>query len=558
MIGYVFYALRYLRWGIGDLLRRRRRPPDYVVFLLEGAYPMLPQPSPNILMRWLRPPRVSLYEIGLAFRTIAADERVRGVVLHLRELDMPAGQLDSLRDMISGLRAAGKRVITYSYSYSTGAYYVASAADEILLTSGSLIDALGVRRSYMYLADALQYAGIKAEFVQVSPFKSAGDIFTRSSMSDEVREMANWLIDATYGEIVRAIAAGRRLDEAAVRAMLEQTPCTDLQAKQIGLVDELIAEEDLPQHLKTGDKPARLETWEEAQGSLRRRPPAIPGRYVAVLTVEGAIVDGYSEHSPLSLPIPLPFVYEDRAGDLSVVETARRVLADPRAAAVILYVDSGGGSATASEAMRSALAKIAARKPLIVAMGSVAASGGYWVSMPARAIYAQPNTITGSIGVLMGKFSNAGLLEKLLVNQETIRRGKPSLTDFERSYSDEERQKAEEGIERLYAMFLDRVSTSRKMAPEAIDAIGRGRVWTGRQALANGLVDELGGLERAVAKARELANLSERAPLRIFYPINRPSAPLPDTTSALAYGVRGLRMLSGAHPLYLCPFIWIE
>ncbi|MBL7182882.1 MAG: signal peptide peptidase SppA [Anaerolineae bacterium] len=557
MLAYLFYPIRYFFWALGNLLRRLCRAPDYVTFTLEGEYPELRQPPGNFIMRRLRPPKISLQELAEQFRTIAADARVRGVVLHLRPLDMPPGQLDSLRDLIKELRAAGKRVVAWSYTYNSATYYVACAADEILLIPGGTVTSLGLHHRYVYLADALERVGLQADILQITPYKSAADMFTRSSMSDEARQMANWLMDATYEEVLRAIAEGRRMDEEAARTLIDNTPCTDLKAKEMGAIDEVISEEDLPTHLQEGPKPARLTTWDKAGPRLRRRPPTPPGRYVALLSIEGMIVDGHSQRPPFRPPIPVPFILNKRAGDLSVVQVARKVLADRRAAAVVLYVDSGGGSATASEAMRAALEKIAAKKPLVVAMGAIAASGGYWVSTPSQVIIAQPNTITGSIGVLGGKFVNAGLLEKLLVSREIISRGKTALFyDFERPFSDEEREIVWEGIQRIYDMFLDRVSASREMTRQEVDAIGGGRVWSGRQALENGLVDEFGGLERALEKARQLAGLSERAPVRAFTPDKKPIAPLPEAASALAYALEGLRMFNRPGPLCLCPLVW--
>jgi protease-4 len=557
MLAYSFYPIRYLFWVLGNLLRRLRTAPDYVTFTLEGEYPELQEPPGNFIIRRLRPPKPSLQELAEQFRTIAGDARVRGVVLHLRPLNMLPGQLDSLRDLIKELRSAGKRVVAWSYTYNSATYYVACAADEILLIPGGTVASLGLRHRYVYLADALERIGLKADILQITPYKSGADMFTRSNMSDEVRQMANWLMDAAYDEVTRAIAEGRGMEEEAARALIDNTPCTDLKAKEIGAVDEVISEDDLPTYLQEGPKPARLVTWDKARSCLRRRPPTPPGRYVALLSIKGLIVDGHSQRPPFKPPIPLPLMLSERAGDLSVVQVARKVLADKRAAAVVLYIDSGGGSATASEAMRAALEKIAAKKPLVVAMGPIAASGGYWVSTPGQVIIAQPNTITGSIGVLSGKFVNAGLLEKLLVNREIISRGKTALFyDFERPFSDEEREIVWEGIQRIYDMFLERVSASREMMRQEVDTIGGGRVWSGRQALEKGLIDEFGGLQRALDKARQLAGLNERAPVRVFTPEKKPIAPLPEAASVLTYALEGLRMLNGPGPLCLCPLVW--
>lgn len=557
MIAYFIYALRMLFRAIGNVFRRLGKAPDYVIFRLEGEYPEIWDPPANFIQRRLRPPRISLQELAERFRTIAGDPRVSGVILHLRPLEMDQARLESLRDLLWELRSAGKRVVAWSTRYWPGSYFIASAADEILLQPGGEIAPLGLQRTYPYLAEALERIGVKGDFIQISPYKSAADIFTRKNMSDEVREMSNWLMESSFEEITKAIASGRAISEQGARDLMDSTPCTDLKAAEIGVVDKIVGEEDLPEHLQRGDKPARLATWEEASPRLLRPPLTRPGRYVALLTIEGAIIDGESGRPPIKPPLPIPFLMEPRAGDLSVVQAARKALKDKRAAAVVLYVNSGGGSATASEAMRAALEKISEQKPLIVSMGAVAGSGGYWVSLPGRHIMAQPGTITGSIGVLLGKIVTGGMLDKLLFGRETVYRGKHVLIqDGEDPFTEEERGIVRESLNRIYDMFLERVSASREMTLEAVDAIGKGRVWTGKQALENGLVDELGGLDRALAKARDLAGLHARAPVRMILPEKKIIPPSASPTEAWSYALEGVRMLGRGTPMLLCPIVW--
>jgi protease-4 len=206
--------------------------------------------------------------------------------------------------------------------------------------------------------------------------------------------------------------------------------------------------------------------------------------------------------------------------------------------------------------MAAALAKMAQRKPLVVAMGPVAASGGYYVATPGSHIFAQPHTITGSIGVLAGKIADAGLLQKLFLNLEVISRGDAALFyDPRHPWSEVERAKIWQSIQRIYAIFLERVAASRKMEIEAVDAIGGGRVWTGRQALERGLVDGIGGIDEAVAKARQLAGLPEDASLRLYFPEKTPVAPLSNPASALRYALDGVKMLGGRA---LCLLSWVQ
>lgn len=318
----------------------------------------------------------------------------------------------------------------------------------------------------------------------------------------------------------------------------------------------MIHEDDLGAHLGEGGKPATLVAWETARRRLVHPLPPRPGRYVALLRIEGTIIDGHSRRSLFKPPVPL--LFDDRVGDLTVVRQARQLQADRRAAAVVVYINSPGGSATASEAIASALQKLAAIKPVVVTMGPVAGSGGYYVATPARWIVAQPSTVTGSIGVVHGKLVSGGLLDKLLFHHETVSRGNSALLlDSAESFTPAQLQAVWAGIRRIYAVFVERVAASRKMTPEQVDAIGGGRVFSGRQALERGLVDELGGPEQALAKARELAGLSAHVPLREVGVVPRSVAPAAAPTTNLVHDViLGLRELCGAGPQTLCPLLW--
>jgi protease-4 len=242
-----------------------------------------------------------------------------------------------------------------------------------------------------------------------------------------------------------------------------------------------------------------------------------------------------------------------------VVQAARLVAGDKRAAAVVLYVNSRGGSATASEAMRQALTVIAARKPLVVAMGPVAGSGGYWVSTPGSWIVARPGTLTGSIGVLTGKIVTGGVWSKLMFNRETVAFGRNATIDGdEKPYTDEEREIVRGQIDRIYKVFLDVVGKARKMSPDEVHPIAAGRVWTGRQALERKLVDELGGLDAAVRKARSLAGLPEKAPMR---EVRSPKRMIPPQANAAAasgyfgYLLEGVSLLSRAPALAVMEYL---
>ena len=546
--------IRYPIWWIQSLDRRLRKPPDYVTFVLSGEYSEYPQPRGNLIMRRIRPQKVSLMELGAQFRLVAEDPRVKGVVLHLRPLVMAPAAIESLRDLVKELRESGKRVVAWATFYAPSNYLVACAADEILMQPSGEVSALGMGRTYPFLAKALKKIGMEGDFLPITPYKSAGDMFSRKDMSKEVRKMSNWLMDSAYEERLQAIGEGRGIDVDAARDLVDKTPMPDDKALELSVVDGLLSEEDLPKHLGTDANPARMATWDASAVSLRVPRPERMGGYVAVIPIEGTIMDGNSGRPPVKPPIDIPILTDPRAGDLTVVQAARRALRDKRAVAVVLYVNSRGGSATSSEAMRAALEKIDETKPLVVSMGPVAASGGYWVSTPGRHVFAQPSTVTGSIGVILGKIVTHDLLDKLFIGRATVQRGEHTdIYDSESRFSKAERAILWDSITRIYDLFLDRVSESRGIPREKVDELAGGRVWTGRQALENGLVDEIGGLEAAIAKARQLAGLSSRAPARLITVGKGQLVPTAQPAAMLEYAMEGARFMQGTRPLCISP-----
>lgn len=556
----IFFPFRYLWWLLGRVRRVRGKPPDFVMFVLEDDLPVLPDPPRPWWQRFTSRQRLSVRELGERFDTIGHDPRIKGVVLHLRGVGMPMSTLQDLRELVGRLRKAGKRVVAWAPFYTTGTYYLACACDEILLMPTGMVQAMGFATTGMFLKDGLARFGIEADFVQISPYKSAADIATKSKMSPELREQLTWLLESQHGELVSAIADSRFIDENGARELINSSPYGDDVAVEKRVVDAVLSEEKLADHLGVGaGSKLTIGTWERARAKLPTPAPvARLGKYVAILRVEGMIVDGRSGGLPVKPPFEIPLVGDDRAGDLTVVQAARQVAADKRAVAVVLFVNSRGGSSTASEAMRLAIDAVAARKPLVVAMGAVAGSGGYWVSMPGRWIVARPGTLTGSIGVLSGKVVTGGLFSKLMFNREAIAFGdRATMEGDQRPYSDEERRLVTVEIDRIYRQFLEIVGRSRKLDVEDVHPIAAGRVWTGRQALERKLVDELGGLDAAIAKARVLAGLGDKALVR---EVRAPKHMIPPSVAAdasgfLGYLLDGLSLLNRAPALAVMEYL---
>ena len=556
----ILFPFRYLWWLISSVRRSLGRPPDYVIVVLESDLPALPDPPRPLWQRFTSRPRLSIREMGERFDRIANDPRIKGVVLHLRPVGMPMATLQDLRELVGKLRQSGRRVVAWAPFFTTGTYYLACACDEILLMPAGTVQPLGFASTGMFLRDGLARFGIEADFIQISPYKSAADMLTKSQMSDELREQLTWLLDSQHKELLSAIGTGRVLDEKGAQAVVDASPYSDDMALENRVVDAVIPEEALADWLGQGSgAPVVIGTWERAQTKMRSPAPTLGrGKYVAVLRIEGTIVDGRSGGLPIKPPIEVPLVGDDRAGDLTVVQAARQIANDKRAAAVVVYVNSRGGSATASEAMRQALNVIAARKPLVVAMGPVAGSGGYWVSTPASWIVARPGALTGSIGVLTGKIVTSGMWSKLMFNRETIAFGRhATMGSDEKRYTDEERTKVQAQIDRVYTLFLDVVGKARNMTPEEVHPIAAGRVWTGRQAFERKLVDELGGLDDAVRKARSLAGLAESAPMREVRPPKRliPPQAVAGAEGYIGYVLEGVSLLSRAPALAVMEYL---
>lgn len=551
----ILYPFRYFWWLASSLRRSLGRPPQFVMFVLEDDLPALPDPPRRWWQRFTSRPRLSVKELGERFDRIAKDSRIQGVVLHLRTPPMSMATLQDLRELVARLRAARKRVVAWAPFYTTGTYYLACACDEILLMPTGGVQAMGFASTGTFLADGLARAGLKADFIQVSPFKSAADPLTRNSMSPEFREQVTWLLQSQHAELVTGIAEGRLLNEEGARDLVDGSPYGDDVAVERHAVDAIVAEEQLPAHLSKGSGLApTLGTWERAVSKMRNPAPTLHREpYVAVVRIEGTIVDGRSGRLPARPPIEIPLLGDDRAGDLTVVQAVRQVAADRRAAAAVLYVNSRGGSSTASEAMRQALLTVAARKPLVVVMGPVAGSGGYWVATPGSWIVARPSTLTGSIGVLAGKIVSGDMWPKLDISRETIAFGRHATMNFdEKPFTPEERRILENEIERIYSAFIDVVGKARKMPAVKVEAVAQGKVWTGRQALEHGLVDEMGGLDDGARKARALAGLPPDAPMREVWPPRRPVMPVAEVASPVAwftYMLEGLSLVRRAPAL---------
>lgn len=546
----VRYALHRLRNG----WRGRFRQMDYILLVLPPVMPALPEPRSWLRRRIFGDPPMSLTDLDRHFRQIGADPRPQGVILHLRAFALSLADLQTLRASILRLRESGKRVIAFAQGYDNATYYIASACDEIIMQPGGSLNTVGFVAQPTFLRSALASIGVQLDSVAITPFKGAYDNLTRDEISPEGRAQLEWLLDSRYDMLVADMAAGRGTTPDAVRTMIDTAPHLDDAALQNGYVDAVLHEEKLALHLQA----EHLITWTDAQKRLLREWRKVSHQYVAVLPLSGLMLPGESASPPVDLPVPV--LGGARLGDLTVVRQVRSLMKSKSAAAVVLWIDSGGGAAITADAMTAALRELARDRPVVAYMNGTAASGGYYVATPARWIVAQSGTITGSIGVILGKPVTSGLFEKLKVNRMEFTRGaNAAIFSDSAPFTEAQRAQMRASIEHSYRQFVGYVAESRNMTPEAVDAVSGGRVWTGQQALEHGLIDQLGDLRAAVDKARELADLPEYAPAVLVHGKARPMVPQvaeeASPAAALRYLYENLQGLRG-NMLWLLPLEW--
>lgn len=498
----MFGLIARLFWLIGWLLalpvrlaRRwaaRTREGTYLVVEAEG--PITELPLQRRTWPWAVTHALSLHALGRLVEVASRDRRIAGLVLVLRGLRGGTATAASVRGILGRARAAGKRVVVHlPLGGGTREAFVAAAGDEVLLGPQSNLHAVGLLSSTRYVRGALDKIGVVPEVHARGQYKTAAERLERASMSAPQREQVEAMVDGVYSEIVRGISTGRRVDEARARAMLDGAPYSGDEAVAAGLVDGLAYEDELAKRLGVDGKKARLvvaESWWRPRLALR--PGALQGSgVIGVVRVHGAIA------GDPGLPL------RAMAVDERVIVAVRLARLHPRVRGVVLHVDSPGGSALASDRIHHELVQLAAEKPVVACMGDVAASGGYYVAVAAHAIVAQPTTLTGSIGVIGARLVIEPLLSRLGVTTEIIARGAHArLLDPFLALADGDRAAIDRELERTYQAFVRVVADGRHRTTDEIETLAQGRVWTGADAHARGLVDRLGGFEEALELVR--------------------------------------------------------
>jgi protease-4 len=456
----------------------------------------------------------SLADLLFLLRGARDDTRVDGMVVRIRGLRIGWAKAQEIRSALAEFRASGKRLVAYlecEFGNSTLEYFIASAAAELFVPPAGQLLIGGLLAEYMFLGGVWEQLDIEMQVVKIGEYKTAGDMYERKSMSAAHREMADSLLDSLYAQFVSAVADARDLDEPTVRALVDRGPMRVDDLEAVGLVDGVRFLDEIKRDMVGAE--GKFVGADQFEG--RRRPPVVSGGRVAVVYGVGMITTGESAGGLLR--------DESSMGADTLRKVFEEISDDDTVDAIVFRIDSPGGSALASDLIWRATQQARSVKPVIVSMSDVAGSGGYYVAAGASEIFAAPGTLTGSIGVVLAKPNIRGLLGRLGVETATLQRGEAAdMASLTQSFDAAELASVRASMAEVYTLFLDRVASGRSMEADQVDAVGRGRVWTGEQARDNGLIDELGGLLDSIDAAKRAIglNVAEKVEV-VFYPRSR-------------------------------------
>ncbi len=440
-------------------------------------------------------------------RKAKIDPKIKGIVLRPMGTTMGWAKIEELRDVLTDFKTSGKPVYAYLEVVGNREYYLALVADTIFGSPTASMFINGLMGRGYFIKDMLNKVGIEADFLAHGKYKNAPDMFTRSDMSPAQREVVNALLDDIYQRYLTAIVESRQLDMASVKSLIDRGLFSVEEAVQHQLVDTLMYYNEFKDHLgkKTKHRP-RLVNYSRYKkvrfSSLGVKPKGV----VAVIYGSGNIVSGIGDDFP-----------EDGVMTSEAMANAiRKAAKDKSVKAIVLRIDSPGGSGTASDIIWREVVEAKKKKPVVVSMSDVAASGGYYISMGADSIVAEPSSLVGSIGVFAGKFAFGKLFQKWGINKEEIIRGKNANLFSEKSkFTPEQKKILRHYIDEFYRIFVTKAAQGRHKTYQEIDRIARGRVWTGRQGVEIGLVDRLGGLLDAVQIAKKMAGIPLENPVHL-------------------------------------------
>lgn len=538
-------GVRALAWPLLALRRALVAPRGaWITVTLSGPVSEIERPFSalqhprDLILRGAPKPRTTLAALRALAALLADDPRVGGVLVQIEPLECGWAVAQGLRAWIASLRAAGRTVVAYlPQGSSQREYFVASAATRVVAAPLSSVSPLGLAAGITFVRGLLARGGIDAEVFARREFKSAAEALTRDGYSEANRMQTEALLDRLQTLLLEALTEGRAMSPERARALLDAGPFSADDAVREGLLDAVAYEDELPLHLDGPDtRRVSASAYLRAMRALRFRP-MVPAKRVGVVELRGAIVSqargGFGE----------------AADARKVVAALRAARANPRIGAVVLHIDSPGGSALASDQIAREVQRLRERKPVVAYFADVAASGGYYAAAPAQEIVARPATLTGSIGVIAVRFQATRALEKLDLRREVIRRGeRADLMSPYRPLNEGDRAAIEREIDGVYDRFVDIVARGRGRDAHDIEPLARGRVYAGADAHAVGLVDHLGGFELAMERAQSLAGgRFHDEPVVIAPPRHTPDPPeAPGSSAALSSMMQHLAAQLGA------------
>ncbi|UCH98554.1 MAG: signal peptide peptidase SppA [Candidatus Aminicenantes bacterium] len=451
---------------------------------------------------------LSIRELWYHIKRAKIDRRIRGIILKISYMKTGLAKIEDMGRLIKDFRESGKKVYAYIEGGGIKEYYLSTFADKIYVFKGGFLFLKGLAAEAMFLKNTLDKLGIQAQLFHIGEYKTASNIFTKDRMTPAHKESLERLLDDIYTSTLAGIAANRHLDIESLEKIFEESPITNQDYLEAKLIDDVLYEDEVLNDAKEDYVTVSFDIY---QGTKSPRP--YEGiKKIAVIFASGEIHPGKSGRKSL--------FGDEVLGSDTVVAQLRAAKRNRLVKAVVLRIDSPGGSALASDAIRREAEMTAKKKPLVISMADVAASGGYWVSMSTPHVMALPQTITGSIGVITGKFVLKDLYDKIGINKEMVKTSKYAdmFWDY-REFSQDEQDKMWAVMKHIYQLFLEVVAKSRKMKAEEVDKIARGRVWAGISALNLKLVDQLGGLHDAIIEAKKLAKIPATEPVGIkIYP----------------------------------------
>jgi len=454
------------------------------------------------------------------------DKTIGGMVLDIRNPDIGRGKVEELRAAIMRFRESGKKVYAQVESAMPTDYLIACACDEIVMPETGTLVLPGMHAEATFFKGLLNKIGIEADFIHIGPYKGAAEPLTRDKFSEPVRENMNSLIDSLYDDMVTTLVKSRPLSIAQAKEIIDEGLITATRAKELGLIDRVAYPDTLRKELAEvyqADPLIYVKNYGQEKVDTDFSGPMgffklmrammgtdsdsrkSNGKKIAIVYAVGPIMTGKSESDPFGGQV---------MGSTTIVEALREASDDDDVAAIVLRIDSPGGSALASDLIWHETQVI--EKPIVASMGDVAASGGYYIAMGADRIYAAPATITGSIGVVGGKLALRGLYDKLGITTETIERGKNSgLFSSSGKFTDSQQAAVKEMMQDMYRQFTSKAAQGRNMPLDNLEKLAGGRIYSGRQAKDNGLIDELGTLHDAINEAKKLAGIDKDEEVRI-------------------------------------------